>query len=735
VTLGVCGLLAAALLGAAMLAPPLLGGADPPRAGQTVTFTVRAPEQLTLALRAGQPGLPPAPRSVGADPGTQAGEVGAAGGAGEGVDGGPAQAQARAQARARAQALSRQQAAAEAAVERAARRQEATLWSAWLAAPQEVRFARGQVLAAPGTQLTAFRARLLAAAASRPAAGSGGGVAGALSPADLARLALLGALVALLCWLAHRQVGGGPHPGRRAALLVLLPALSVAALFAVGLGTDWPLGAAPLALGALLTALALGRPAALLVAAGTVALAGVAQAAGTETIWRLGAATLLCGVLVARRRLWTLLPAGLAAAALQAALTAVEPPVPPVGGAFAAIEVLGLAAAGPAVAGAAALVLAGPVLAWAGTASARRLRRLVGPQNLLLRELGRRAPGTFRHSLNVARLAEAGGRALGADVLLLRAAACHHDLGKLVGPELFEENDPSGDDPLRNRSPAEAAHRLRRHVRDGLRLAARYRLPRELRPLLAEHHGTSEVRGPADRARRAGQVVDPTVFHYPGPLPRSRESAILMACDAVEAASRALRDPSLAEASRIVEQVVDRQMSGYQFEECDLSQPELVTLQEALVRALRRGLHRRRPEGEQGQGECPIPPRPEKARFFGVHSQSSRFAPLQGRAPICRFAQFRSYVTPERLPEGAAPGAAGAGAKERGASAEQGDLESQETGVVNQQSGAWAEQAGAGAKERGVSAEQGDWESQETGVVNQQSGASAKQAGPAPETT
>lgn len=254
-----------------------------------------------------------------------------------------------------------------------------------------------------------------------------------------------------------------------------------------------------------------------------------------------------------------------------------------------------MGAVGPWAAGLAGLVLAWPALRWAQVASAGRLRSLVAPRHPLVQELRRRAPGTYRHAQNVAHLAEAGRRAIGGDRHLLRAGAWYHDLGKLLGSEVFAENQDQGArvNPQEGLTPHESARRIARHVSDGLRLAARYRLPAELRRFIAEHHGTCSIQGPLQRARREGRPIDPAVYYYPGPLPSSRAAAILMVSDAVEAASRRLDDPSLAAVSEVVEEVVDRLMTEYQFEDCDLTQVELVALAEAMVVTLRHRLHRR----------------------------------------------------------------------------------------------------------------------------------------------
>lgn len=452
----------------------------------------------------------------------------------------------------------------------------------WLDRTVDVHVRQGQVLVTARTPMTPFRQRLLRAAwATGPPPSLG---------AFAVRLALILGVFALLVWL------GGPLAGsrRRLALLIWLTAASVVLGLLIKLYTDLPLACAPFALGGLLVALALGRRAAVLAAVATAGLAGLTDAAPAPALVGVAAGCVAAALMTQRRRTLSLVPAAALAGVLQAGiLLLVAPVLPPFGEELEGAAVLG--AAGPWAAGLVGLVVALPVLRWAQVASAGWLRRLVAPRHPLLRELRRRAPGTYRHARNVAHLAEAGGRAIGGDRPLLRAGAWYHDLGKLLGSEVFAENrgPEPGDDPQAALTPAESARRIARHVPDGLRLARRYRLPPELRALIAEHHGTSSIHGPLQRARREGRDIDPAVYYYPGPLPSSRVAAILMVSDAVEAASRRIDDPSLTAVSEVVEEVVDRLMSEYQFEDCDLTQVELVALSEAMVMTLRHRLHRR----------------------------------------------------------------------------------------------------------------------------------------------
>ncbi|MFH2005187.1 MAG: HDIG domain-containing metalloprotein [bacterium] len=413
------------------------------------------------------------------------------------------------------------------------------------------------------------------------------------------RLALMAGVLALVVWIVTLL----KVRRRRASLLLLLPAMSALAAHLVKIQAGLPAACAPLALGALLAGLTLGRRSAVLVGVTTLALAGLAGAVAGATLMGVGAGVVVSALLTLPRRTSVVVPAALAGAVVQAGVLFIVAPVRPPSG----LELGGFDAAfggaGAVVAGVAALLLAWPVQRWAGVSSARRLRRLSAPWNPLMRELRRRAPGTYRHARNVAFLTEAGGRALGGDLALLRAGAWVHDLGKLFAPEAFAENrrPEAGEADLQLAlSPEQSALRISRHVADGLRLARRYRLPGELRELIAQHHGTSGLHGPMHRAAQQGRDIDPAVYYYPGPLPRSREAAILMVSDAVEAASRRIDDPSLAAVAAVVEEVVERLMSEYQFEDCDVTQVELVRLQETLVLTLRHSLHRRGGLPDQG---------------------------------------------------------------------------------------------------------------------------------------
>jgi len=210
----------------------------------------------------------------------------------------------------------------------------------------------------------------------------------------------------------------------------------------------------------------------------------------------------------------------------------------------------------------------------------------------LLRRLAQEAPGTYNHSLVLGTMAEAAAEAVGANGLLARVGAYYHDIGKINKPGYFVENQQSGATSWHEKlAPTMSLLIIIGHVKDGLELARQYGLPRVLWPFIAEHHGTTIVKyfyyqaaerqGGSDRTR----VVD-TDFRYPGPKPRSKETAILMLCDSVEGAVRALSEPTPGRIESVVHQIVMDRLTDGQFDECDITLRELRRVEESLVKSL-----------------------------------------------------------------------------------------------------------------------------------------------------
>lgn len=229
--------------------------------------------------------------------------------------------------------------------------------------------------------------------------------------------------------------------------------------------------------------------------------------------------------------------------------------------------------------------------------SSSRLRELCDTNNKLLRELEHNAPGTFQHSLQVMNMCDAAARAIDANVLLVRAGALYHDIGKMKNPLCFIENEsmsPGGVHYHEGLSPKESAKAIIKHVSDGLELAAEYRLPDVIREFILTHHGTSNTSYFYNKyLNEGGNPDDVSDFFYPGRKPQTKEQIILMICDTLEAASRTLKDNSAATFSVFVENIVASKMKIGQFDEADISIKDLNTVKETLKAYLSQIYHER----------------------------------------------------------------------------------------------------------------------------------------------
>ncbi|MEB3265511.1 MAG: HDIG domain-containing protein [Cyanobacteriota bacterium] len=250
----------------------------------------------------------------------------------------------------------------------------------------------------------------------------------------------------------------------------------------------------------------------------------------------------------------------------------------------------------------ASLLLGGVLLAplvesFFGLLPPTRLRELADLELPLLRRLSREAPGTFEHTLMITGLAEEGARAIHADVDLIRTGALYHDVGKLHAPQWFIENQDGGPNPhdqLAN--PAASATILQAHVDEGLKLARRYHLPRPLADFIPEHQGTLRMGYFLHQARLQDPTVGEEPFRYRGPIPRSRETAILMLADGCEAALRALPpDTDSRQADDVVRRIVEARRRDGQLANSGLGRAELDLVIQAFVRVWKRMRHRRIP--------------------------------------------------------------------------------------------------------------------------------------------
>jgi putative nucleotidyltransferase with HDIG domain len=211
----------------------------------------------------------------------------------------------------------------------------------------------------------------------------------------------------------------------------------------------------------------------------------------------------------------------------------------------------------------------------------------------LLRRLSIEAPGTYNHTVQIANLAEAACAAIGADGLLARVGAYYHDIGKLRKPQYFVENQ-QGRNPHDKLKPSTSAAIIRNHVREGIELAEEAGVPASVRAFIAEHHGTGAISYFLDRAReREGPNVNAADFAYPGPVPQTTERAVCMLADGVEAATRALAEPTPAAIREVVERIVRQRIDQGQLRDAPITLRQLEIVKDQFTRMLIASHHQR----------------------------------------------------------------------------------------------------------------------------------------------
>ncbi|MFL5619229.1 MAG: HDIG domain-containing metalloprotein [Gemmatimonadaceae bacterium] len=205
----------------------------------------------------------------------------------------------------------------------------------------------------------------------------------------------------------------------------------------------------------------------------------------------------------------------------------------------------------------------------------------------LLQRLSLEAPGTYAHTIALANLAEAACRAIGANALLARVGAYYHDIGKLAKPQYFVENQPRGRNPHDQLKPLTSASIIRSHVDAGLELASEVRLPAAIKAFINEHHGTNTISYFMERAREPdGTVAEPTAFVYPGPIPQSAETAVVMLADGVEAIARTLVDPTSERMREVIDRVVQQRLDQGQLREAPITMRQLSIVKREFARVL-----------------------------------------------------------------------------------------------------------------------------------------------------
>lgn len=467
-------------------------------------------------------------------------------------------------------------------------------------APVEVSLARGELIVDAGAKVTALDVEELRAAGLDT-----GGI-------DLMRVAGWFALSALLVlvllawiWRFRRELW---HRNNALLLLSLLVLVSVVAI-KLSAGRSILPYFVPLAGVGIVIAILLGAGPAMAVQAAVAIVAGAANGSSLEltTYFLLGG---IVGIIAIRRgdRLQVFVQAGLAIAVVNAAVVAVfsllgDRDLTGTAQLFAA----GIAsAAGSAIAAAGVFAVLGDIF---GIPTVFQLQELSNPTRPLLRRLLTEAPGTYHHSLMVGNLAERAAEAIGADPILARVSAYYHDIGKLANPAAFIENQAGGDNIHDELDPETSARILRAHVADGIDIAYKGKLPKALIAFIPQHHGTAKMSYFLEKARdeaavpfggrataagaAAAAAVPEAPFRHQGPKPQSREAAVLMLADSVEASVRSLATHDEAGIRAMVSQIIVERLEDGQFDECDLTLRDVEHIREAFVSQLLGAYHQR----------------------------------------------------------------------------------------------------------------------------------------------
>ena len=228
-----------------------------------------------------------------------------------------------------------------------------------------------------------------------------------------------------------------------------------------------------------------------------------------------------------------------------------------------------------------------------GLVSDVSLLELSDTNTKLLKQLSNEAPGTFHHSLNVANLAEAAANEIGANAMLIRVGALYHDIGKMKNPTYFTENQSSGLNPHDELSPKESAKVIVDHVINGIEIAKKNNLPDRVIDFIRTHHGDSSVYYFYMKEKALNEDINISDFSYPGPKPFSKETAILMMCDSVEAASKSLKEPTSTKIDKFVENILNKQMDDGQFLNANITFKEIQAIKKVLKRKLANIYHLR----------------------------------------------------------------------------------------------------------------------------------------------
>lgn len=224
-----------------------------------------------------------------------------------------------------------------------------------------------------------------------------------------------------------------------------------------------------------------------------------------------------------------------------------------------------------------------------------KLLELSDFKHLMLKELESKAPGTYHHSINVSKLAEAAARAIDANALLVKVGAYYHDIGKIKHPEYFSENQKDSRNIHDHLGPQMSAKIIAAHVTDGIKMAKKHKLPPDVIDMIPQHHGTSLISFFYNKAKEDEKHVklNEINFRYPGPKPQSKEAAIMLLADSVEAASRSMKSTEYKELEAMIERVINRKIIDNQLDESDITLNDIRLISDSLLQVLSSMCHSR----------------------------------------------------------------------------------------------------------------------------------------------
>ena len=228
-----------------------------------------------------------------------------------------------------------------------------------------------------------------------------------------------------------------------------------------------------------------------------------------------------------------------------------------------------------------------------GLVSDVSLLELTNTNSKLLKELSEKAPGTFYHSLAVSNLAEAVATQISANVMLVRVGALYHDIGKMNNPNYFIENQSNSFNPHNELEPLESSNIIKDHISNGIEIAKRNRLPDRVIDFIRTHHGTSMIKFFYDKAIKSKVDSNESDFRYSGPKPFSKETAIVMMADSIEAASKSIKEPNVKLIENFVDKIINTQIEDNQFENCNITLKELNLTKKILKEKLNNIYHLR----------------------------------------------------------------------------------------------------------------------------------------------